>query len=114
MANHGLEDPDPDVTWKLKSHVELFSGWKADLEEVPKWKTVNNMNSGYTRDTFIPKSCAKIRPHDIIVSDHITAHHSDKSLKALGPKFWNQYPSNIKVKTYFTKFKDYIQNIVQP
>ena len=33
MLNHSLVDPDPHVTWKLESHLELFSRWKADLEE---------------------------------------------------------------------------------
>ena len=25
MLNHGLVDPDPQVTWKLESHVGLLS-----------------------------------------------------------------------------------------
>ena len=33
----GLADPNPHVTWKLKSHDELFSRWKAYLDEAPKW-----------------------------------------------------------------------------
>ena len=37
MSKHGLVAPDAHVTPKLESQVELFSRYKADLEEAPKW-----------------------------------------------------------------------------
>ena len=37
MSTYGLVDSDPHVTRKLESHVELFSRWKAVLEEAQKW-----------------------------------------------------------------------------
>ena len=33
ILNCGSVDPDPYVTWKLESHVEIFSRWKTDFEE---------------------------------------------------------------------------------
>ena len=50
------------------------------------FKTINNTNHLYTKNTFTPKTNAKIRPHDIIVRRHNAATYGDKSLTALGPK----------------------------
>ena len=37
ILNYSSVDPYSHVTWKLKSHVELFSRKKTDLDEVQKW-----------------------------------------------------------------------------
>ena len=66
------------------------------------------------KNIFAPKTNAKIRPNDIIVSHHNTATYSDKSLTALGPKIWNKLHTNIKSLTSITKFKEYIRTWFGP
>ena len=53
------------------------------------FKTVNNLNSNYTKDIFTPKL-------------------------QLGRKIWNQLPDNIKSETSHTKFKEYIDTWFGP
>ena len=47
------------------------------------FQKINNLNSSYMKNIFIQKSCAEIRPHDIIESYRKTARYSDKSLKSI-------------------------------
>ena len=49
-------------------------------------------------DIFTPKLHAKVTPKSLRA----------KSLKTLGPKVWNQLPGDIKSKTSYSKFKEYI------
>ena len=57
--------------------------------------TINNVNPLYLKNIFTPKTNAKIRSHDIIITHHNTATYGDKSLTALRPKIWNKLPTNI-------------------
>ena len=50
------------------------------------------------KDIFTLKLHAKIPPKSLRA----------KSLKTLGPKIWNQLPGDIKSKTSYSKFKEYI------
>ena len=56
------------------------------------------------KDIFTPKRDSKIRPFEILGKHHKSAKYGDKILTALGPKIWNQLPSNIKSLTSITKF----------
>ena len=60
------------------------------------------------KDIFTPKADPKIRPYDILVKHHKSAKYGDKSLIALGPKIWNQLPSNVKSLNSITNFREYI------
>ena len=73
------------------------------------FKIINNINPSYLKNIFTPKTNAKIRPHDIIARHHNTATYGDKTLTVLGPKIWNKPPTNIKLLTSITKFKEYIR-----
>ena len=55
-----------------------------------------------------------MQPHDIIVRHHNTATYSYKGLTALGPKISNKLPTNAKLLTYVTKFKEYIRTWFGP
>ena len=55
-------------------------------------------------DMFTPKLHAKVTPKSLRA----------KSLKTLGPKIWNQLPGDIKSKTSYSKFKEYIDTLFGP
>ena len=74
------------------------------------FKTVNNLNSNYMKDIFTPKLHLKVRPNDILIKHCNTITYDIKSLKAIGPKIWNQVPEDIKSETSYTKFKEYIDS----
>ena len=67
------------------------------------FKTLNEINPP------LPKKNAKVRQNDIIVKRINTSRFGTQSLRSLGPKIWNNLPSNIKSETSFLKFKEYIK-----
>ena len=67
------------------------------------FKTLNEINPP------LPKENAKVRQNDIIVKRINTSRFGTQSLRSLGPKIWNNLPSNIKSETSFLKFKEYIK-----
>ena len=73
------------------------------------FKIFKNINPSFIKDIFTPKRDSKIRSYDILAKHQKAAKYGDKSLIALGPKIWNQLPSNVKSLTSITKFKEYIR-----
>ena len=73
------------------------------------FKTVNEINPPYMKNIFTPKENAKVRQNDIIVKRINTSRFGTQSLRSLGPKIWNNLPSNIKSETLFPEFKEYSQ-----
>ena len=73
------------------------------------FKTVNEINPPYMKTTFTPKENAKVRQNDVIVKRINTGRFGTLSLRSLGPKIWNNLPSNIKSETSFLKFKEHIK-----
>ena len=78
------------------------------------FKTLNEINRSYMKNIFTPKENAKVRQNDIIVKRINTSRFGTKSLRSLGPKIWNNLPSNIKSETSFLKFKKYIKTWLGP
>ena len=72
------------------------------------FKTLNEINPP------LPKENAKVRQNDIIVKRINTSRFGTQSLRSLGPKIWNNLPSNIKSETSFLKFKEYIKTWLGP
>ena len=72
------------------------------------FKTLNEINPP------LPKENAKVRQNDIIVKRINTSRFGTQSLRSLGPKIWNNLPSNIKSETSFLKFKKYIKTWLGP
>ena len=71
--------------------VLLGKNGKVTMEiELLRVKTANNLNPNYMKDVFIPKLHPKIRPSGILFKHHNIITCDTKSLKALGPKIWNQ------------------------
>ena len=64
------------------------------------FKTLNEINPPYMKNIFRPKENAKVRQNDIIVKRTNTSRFSAQSLRSLGPKIWNNLPSNIKSETH--------------
>ena len=73
------------------------------------FKTLNEINPPYMNHIFTPKENSKVRQNGIIVKRINTSRFSTQSLRSLGPKIWNNLPSNIKSETSFPKFKEYIK-----
>ena len=66
------------------------------------FKTLNEINPPYMKNIFTPKENAKVRQNDIIVKRINTSRFGTQSLRSLGPKIWNNLPSNTKYLTYVT------------
>ena len=66
------------------------------------FKTINEINPPYMKKIFIPKENTKVKQNDIIVKRINTSRFGTQSLRSLGPKIWNNLPSNIKYLTYVT------------
>ena len=73
--------------------------------DVEIFKTLNEIMKGI----FRPKENANVRQNDIIVKRINTSRFGTQSLRSLGPKVWNNLPSNIKSATSFLKFTEYIK-----
>ena len=72
-------------------------------------KTINEINPPYMKNIFTPKENAKVRQNDIIVKHINTSRFGTQSLRSLGPKVWNNLPSNIKSETSFLKVKEILK-----
>ena len=73
------------------------------------FKILNEINPLYMKNIFTPKENSKVRHNDIIVKSMNTSRFGTQRLRSLGPKIWNNLPSNIKSETLFLKFKEYIK-----
>ena len=91
---------------KLKSN-----NWNKRLKVLASeiFKTINNLNPNYMKDIFTLKLHAKIRSNDILAKYHITITYGTKGMKIFGPKKWKQLLGNIKLETFYIKFKEYIE-----
>ena len=78
------------------------------------FKTLNEINPPYMKNIFTPKENAKVRQDDIIVKRINTGRFGTQSSRSLGPKIWNNLPSNIKSGTFFLEFKEYIKTWLGP
>ena len=65
------------------------------------------------KDIFKPIVNSKARPDDIMVHFKTTKYDT-KSLTSLESKMWNHLPPNLKFKTTFHKFKEYIETCFRP
>ena len=72
------------------------------------FKTLNNLNPDYMKEIFFKTTNLTHRPFDIKVSQNSSTKDGQKSLKSLGPHIWNSLPIEIKAKTNYEKFKNYI------
>ena len=59
------------------------------------FKTLNEINSPYMKNIFMPKENSKVRQNDIIVKRTNTTRFGTQCLSSLGPKLWNNLLSNI-------------------
>ena len=73
------------------------------------FKALNEINPPYTKNIFTPEESSKVRQNHIIVKRINTSRFRTQRLRFLGPKIWNNLPSNIKSETSFPKFKEYIK-----
>ena len=78
--------------------METWKPWKTLAVEI--FKIVNEINPPYMKNIFTPKENAKVRQNDIKVKRINTSRFGTQSLTSLGPKIWNNLPSNIKSETY--------------
>ena len=78
------------------------------------FKTLNEINPLYMQNIFTPKENSKVRQNHIIVKRINSSRFGTQSLRSLGPKIWNNQPSNMKSETSFPKFKGYIKTWLRP
>ena len=63
---------------------------------------------------FTPKENTQVKKNDIIVKCINASRFGIQSLSSLGPKIWNNLPSNVKSEISFLKFKEYIKTWLGP
>ena len=78
------------------------------------FKTLNEINAPYMKNTFTSRETSKVKQNDIIVTRMNTSRFGTESLKSFSPKIRNSMPSNIKSETSFLKFKEYIKTCLGP
>ena len=66
------------------------------------FKTINNLNPSFIKDTFGSKVNLKVPPNNLIVQRYNTTQYGTKSHTTLGPHIWNNLPENI-LKTFCRK-----------
>ena len=71
-------------------------------------KTLNLLNLEYMKEIFHKTTNLTHRPFNIKPNQNNTTKYGNKSLKSLGSHIWNSLPKQIKEKTDYNKFKDFI------
>ena len=71
-------------------------------------KTLNLLNLEYMKEIFHKTTNLTHRPFNIKANQNNTTKYGNKSLKSLGSHIWNSLPKQIKEKTDYNKFKDFI------
>ena len=67
------------------------------------FKTLNNLNPDYMKETFFKTTNLTHRPFDIKVNQNSSTKHVQKSVKSLGAHIWNSLPIEIKEETNYEK-----------
>ena len=78
------------------------------------FKIINNTSPKFMKNIFKPKSNTIIRLFEIIVNARKTTKFGNKSLIVLGPKIWNQIPTEIKSETSFLRSEEYFKTWCRP
>ena len=74
------------------------------------FKTMNNLNTYYMKEIFSKSTNLTYRPLDINFNQNNTTKFRNNSLRSLGPHIWNFLPSEIKEKSQYEKFKNYMSD----
>ena len=74
------------------------------------FKTMNNLNPYYMKEVFSKSTNLTYRPLDINFNQNNTTKFRNNSLRSLGPHIWNFLPSEIKEKSQYEKFKNYMSD----
>ena len=72
------------------------------------FKTLNHLNPEYMKQIFYKTKNLTHRPYNTKVNQNNTTKYGNKSLRSLGPHFWNSLLKQIKEETDYNKFKYYI------
>ena len=60
------------------------------------------------KNLFAKRDVSKIKKNNLEIPDRNTVKFGDKSIRSLGPHIWNGLPEEIKNKTSYDEFKDYL------
>ena len=60
------------------------------------------------KNLFAKREVSKIKKNNLEIPDRNTVKFVDKSIRSLGPHIWNGLPEEIKNKTPYDEFKDYL------
>ena len=74
------------------------------------FKTLNDMNPEYMKEIFHKTAFWTHRPVNVEVNEYHTTKYGNKSLRCLGSHIWNSLPNQIKRETYYSKFKEFIND----
>ena len=71
-------------------------------------KTLNLLNLEYMKEIFHKTTNLTHRPFNIKANQNNTTKYGNKSLRSLGFHMWNSLPKQIKEKTDYNKFRNFI------
>ena len=60
------------------------------------------------KSLFAKREVSKRKKNNLEIPDRNTVKFGDKSIRSLGSHIWNGLPEEIKNKTSYDKFKDYL------
>ena len=100
-----LRNETGNLTMKIKRLRTLVLGI---------FKTLNNLNPNFMKDTFNFTSYSTHRKHYIFARSPNTSNYGDRTLRAIRPHTWNSLPESFKSITSIIIFKDFVKNWFEP
>ena len=68
------------------------------------------MNPEYMKEIFHKTALTTRRSLNLGVNENYTTKYGNKSLRCLSPHIWKFLPNQIKNKTDYTKFKEFVND----
>ena len=73
------------------------------------FKTINNLNPSFMKEIFTMNTNSDRNATKLLVKTQNTKRYGSNTLRALGPKIWNDLPNNIRAASNLTLFKELIK-----
>ena len=73
------------------------------------FKTINDLNPSFMKEIFTMNTNSGRNGTKLLVKTQNTKRYGSNTLRALGPKIWNDLPNNIRAASNLTLFKELIK-----
>ena len=73
------------------------------------FKTIKNLNPSFMKEIFTLNTTRDVSRNKLLVKTQITKKYGTNTLRSLGPKIWNNLPTEIKNSENLSTFKTLIK-----